>query len=105
MTEALGPPPRDLNERELPIVSLEGPWLRLHAAGREPGYFGRTSLNRFDDPEGEFGVLYSAEDAFGAFIEVYGRDPGFCGNDVCGEFCQPPSQTRYSRDVLGINGY
>ena len=76
MTERLGPPPHDLHERELPIVRLEGPWLRLHAARREPVFFGRTGLNRFDDPEGEYGVLYAAEDAFGAFIEVYGRDLG-----------------------------
>ncbi|QYJ15618.1 hypothetical protein Rxycam_01442 [Rubrobacter xylanophilus DSM 9941] len=76
MTERLGPPPADLNERELPIVRLEGPWFRLHAAGRDPVFFGRTGLNRFDDPEREFGVLYAAEDVFGAFIEVYGRDPG-----------------------------
>jgi hypothetical protein len=58
VTERLGPP-HDLNERELPIVRLEGPWLRLHAAGREPVFFGRTGLNRFDDPEGEYGVLYA----------------------------------------------
>ncbi len=76
MTERLGPPPADLDERELPIVRLEGPWLRLHAAERDPVFFGRTGLNRFDDPDGEFGVMYAAEDAFGAFIEVYGRDPG-----------------------------
>jgi RES domain len=76
VTEGLGPPPHAPNERELPIVRLEGPWLRLHAAGREPGFFGKTDLNRFDDPEGEFGILYAAEDAFGTFIEVYGRDPG-----------------------------
>jgi RES domain len=76
VTERLGPPPHDLDQRELPTVRLEGPWLRLHAAGREPVFFGRTGLNRFDDPEGEYGVLYAAEDAFGAFIEVYGRDPG-----------------------------
>lgn len=75
MTERLGPP-RDLHKRELPIVGLEGPWLRLHAVGRDPVFFGRTGLNRFDDPEGEYGVLYAAEDTFGAFIEVYGRDPG-----------------------------
>jgi len=76
VTERLGPPPHDLDERELPIVSLAGPRLRLHAAELEPDFFGRTGVNRFDDPEGEFGVLYAAEDAFGAFIEVYGRDPG-----------------------------
>ena len=72
----MGPPPHDLDERELPIARLEGPWFRLHAAGRDPVFFGRTGLNRFDDPEGEFGVLYMAEDSFEAFIEVYGWDPG-----------------------------
>lgn len=76
MTERLGPPPHDFDERELPIVRLEGPWLRLHAAALEPVFFGRRGLNRFDDPDSTFGVLYVAEDAFGAFIEVYGRDPG-----------------------------
>lgn len=76
MTERLGPPPHDLDQRDLLTVRLEGPWLRLHAAGREPVFFGTTGLNRFDDPREEYGVLYAAEDAFGAFIEVYGRDPG-----------------------------
>jgi RES domain len=76
VTERLGPPPNDLDERELPIARLQGPWFRLHAAGRDPVFFGRTGLNRFEDPEGEFGVLYVAEDSFGAFIGVYGRDPG-----------------------------
>ena len=31
VTEGLGPPLHNLNERELPIVRLEGPWLRLDA--------------------------------------------------------------------------
>jgi hypothetical protein len=52
VTERLGPPPHDLDKRELPIARLEGAWLRLHAARREPVYFGRTDLNRFDDPDG-----------------------------------------------------
>ena len=76
MTKRPGPPPADLAERELPIVRLERPWFRLHAAERDPVFFGRTGLNRFDDTDGEFGVLCAAEDAIGAFIEVYGRDPG-----------------------------
>ena len=69
-------PPPDLPERELPLAILEKPWLRLHAARRDPVFFGKTGANRFDDPRKEFGILYAAEDAFGAFIEVYGRDPG-----------------------------
>ena len=37
-----------------------------------PIFFGRTRQNRFDDPLGEFGVLYAAEDAYGAFAETFG---------------------------------
>ena len=42
VTERLGPPPHDLDERELSMARLEGPWFRLHAAGRDPVLFGRT---------------------------------------------------------------
>jgi hypothetical protein len=39
-------------------------------------HFGRTPLNRFDAPAGEFGVLYVARDAHGAFIETFGHETG-----------------------------
>jgi hypothetical protein len=48
----------------------------MHDARHKPIFFGRTGRNRFDDPEGEYGVLYAAEDAFGAFLETFGRRPG-----------------------------
>jgi hypothetical protein len=38
-------------------------------------YFGRGREYRFDDPESEYGVLYVAEDEFGAFVETFLRDP------------------------------
>ena len=69
-------PPDDLGERELPIVEGRGPWLRMHPIDYDPVFFGKTGRGRFDDPEGEYGVLYAAEDAFGAFVESFGRAPG-----------------------------
>jgi hypothetical protein len=46
---------------------------RHHQSALEPIYFGTTGKNRFDDPDcpagHSFGVLYAAEDAYGAFIE------------------------------------
>ena len=71
-----GLPPDDLGEREPPIVEGRGPWMRMHRVQYDPVFFGKTGLGRFDDPEGEYGVLYAAEDAFGAFIESFGRAPG-----------------------------
>ena len=53
-----------------------GPWKRMHPVEHDPEFFGRTGLNRFDYLRGECGVLYAAEDAFGAFIESFGRTPG-----------------------------
>ncbi len=50
--------------------------MRMHRVDHDPVFFGRTGGGRFDDPEGEYGVLYAAEDAFGAFVESFGREPG-----------------------------
>jgi hypothetical protein len=74
--QGLPPPPADLRDRELPITEESGPWTRMHSVEHDPVFFGRTGLNRFDDPRSEYGVLYAAEDAFGAFIESFGRAPG-----------------------------
>ncbi len=65
-------PPRDLWERRLPIVSSRGPWFRIHRRGRDPVFFGRTGLGRFDAPDASYGVLYAAQDFLGAFIETFG---------------------------------
>ena len=50
--------------------------MRMHPVEYDPVFFGKTGLGRFDDPESEYGVLYAAEDAFGAFVESFGRAPG-----------------------------
>lgn len=69
-------PPADLDRRPLPLLTAPGPWVRLHRLDRDPVFFGRTGLNRFDAPAGEYGVLYAAGDVHGAFVETFGRTGG-----------------------------
>lgn len=57
-------------DRLLPLAEGAGPWLRLHAAQFGALYFGRTGRNRFDAPDGSFGVMYAAESPEGAFAET-----------------------------------
>jgi len=67
-------PPAGLSSRSLPLKQSSGPWIRIHACSREAAFFGRTGDNRFDAPDGSYGVLYAAEDTLGAFVETFG-DP------------------------------
>lgn len=69
-------PPADLPSRRLPLVSVSGPFYRIHGAAASPIHFGHTPRNRFDDPEREFGVLYVGEDEACAFIETFGWKTG-----------------------------
>jgi hypothetical protein len=69
-------PPSDLHARALPVVTHGGSLFRTHLRSDAPFYFGRTGRNRFDDPLGEYAVLYAARDAFGAFIETFGQVTG-----------------------------
>ena len=69
-------PPDDIMRRALPLVERSGPWLRMHHAASDPVHFGRSGAGRFDAPEHDFGVLYMADDAHGAFIETFGRRTG-----------------------------
>jgi hypothetical protein len=69
------PPPADLASRELLIhVSTDSDtWYRSHAMDKGPLFFGRTMTQRWDAPEGEYGVLYLGSDPFCAFMESIGR--------------------------------
>jgi len=69
-------PPSDLHARALPVVTTGAVSFELTFAPIAPFYFGRTGRNRFDDPLGEYAVLYAARDAFGAFIETFGQVTG-----------------------------
>ncbi|MHB0877269.1 MAG: RES family NAD+ phosphorylase [Anaerolineae bacterium] len=69
-------PPADLADRPLPVVAHAGPWVRVHLGRYDAVHFGRAARNRFDAPDGSFGVLYLAADAFCAFVECFGRPTG-----------------------------
>src|SRR5688500_14349481 len=60
--------PGHLARLRLPILETRRPWTRTHAPHYGPLYFGRSEFNRFDAPAGQYGVLYVAADAEGAFI-------------------------------------
>lgn len=49
-------------------------WFRLYKSSKDPLFFGRTKLARFDAAQGEFGVLYVAREIEGAFVETLARD-------------------------------
>ena len=67
--------PQDFDRKRLHVVQRSGPWQRLHREEHSALHFGKGRENRFDDPEGEYGALYVAEDEFGAFVETFLRDP------------------------------
>lgn len=59
-----------LGERRLPIIELQQDWLRLHLRAHGPLYYGKRRLNRFDDPDGAYGVLYLGQDLGCCLAEV-----------------------------------
>jgi hypothetical protein len=67
--------PPDFDRKRLHVVRRSGPWQRMHLEEYSALYFGKGRENRFDDPRSEYGVLYVAEDEFGAFVETFLRDP------------------------------
>jgi hypothetical protein len=71
-------PAADLNSRSpLTFTIPAGTTLfRFHDGSKGPLFFGRTGRNRFDAPDGSFGVLYAALDEHCAFIETFGQPTG-----------------------------
>lgn len=69
-------PSAALASRKLPLVRLRGPFSRIHRQKLAPLHFGTSKLNRFDAPNGEFGVLYVGQDILCAFIETFGHATG-----------------------------
>src|SRR5947209_19069578 len=69
-------PPHDLSSRSLPLVdgsSLKVNWTRMSGCRHGTSlYWGKGRRYRFDDSEGQFGVMYVGEDAGCAFIETFG---------------------------------
>jgi hypothetical protein len=76
-----GPPP-DLGKRRLHLTRLESPLFRIFPIKREPLYFGKRGLGRWDDPSRRFGVLYAAATPAGAFAERLLVRPGMLTQGV-----------------------
>jgi hypothetical protein len=64
-------PPVDIAGLSPILRRYTEPLFRIHRRERDALHFGRSAANRFDSPDGKFGVLYAATDPFGAFIEVF----------------------------------
>jgi hypothetical protein len=96
-------PPRDFNDRELLIREVRGPLFRIHSGSRNPIYFGRAARNRFDAPAGEFGVLYCAEDEWGAFIETFGQVTGVSSVTVTTLVANPLAKVALGRPLRMID--
>jgi hypothetical protein len=69
-------PPVDLASWNLPLIEINEPLFRIHQTQHSPLYYGSSGNNRFDAPNGEYGVMYAAADANGAFIETFGSATG-----------------------------
>jgi hypothetical protein len=71
-------PPDDLDDRSPLLLkpSAGTVFSRFHNWTKEPLFFGRTAGNRFDAPDGSFGVLYVGFDEHCAFIETFGQSTG-----------------------------
>jgi hypothetical protein len=69
-------PPADFEQRSLPTITLDLEWVRIHQTRYDPIYFNRSNNYRFNAPSGEFGVLYTAQTAYGAFLETLGHETG-----------------------------
>jgi len=71
-------PPADFATRDLPIETAprDATFVRIHRSTLDPLYFGRAGDNRFDDPEGRYGVCYAARSLEGAFAETCLREVG-----------------------------
>jgi hypothetical protein len=66
-------PPSDLGKRRLRLVRMPETVVRISRAGyRDPFFWSRLGRNRFDLPDGRYGVLYAAQDLETCVLEVFG---------------------------------
>ncbi|HWM89354.1 MAG TPA: RES family NAD+ phosphorylase [Thermoanaerobaculia bacterium] len=91
------PGPTHVVARPLPLRTWSDPLYRICRVDRDPIYFGKDARSRFDDPRWEFGVLYAAGTAEGAFVETCIRDerPG-SGRCLTQAFLEERRLTRIS---------
>jgi hypothetical protein len=66
-------PPADFGQRRLRLVRAPEQLVRISRAGfRDPLFWSRLGRNRFDLPDGRYGLLYTAEDLETCVLEVFG---------------------------------
>ena len=66
-------PPADLGKRRLRLVRVPEILVRISRVGyRDPFFWSRLGQNRFDLPDGRYGVLYTAQDLETCVLEVFG---------------------------------
>ncbi|TAN16599.1 MAG: RES domain-containing protein [Rhizobiaceae bacterium] len=87
-------PPPDLHERRPDLIDFPtGDKLyRFYTAQWEPIFFDRSTIGRFNAPDGSYGVLYAAKTLAGAFAETFLRTPGRTLIDL--EFLQRKAYVR-----------
>ncbi len=69
-------PAADFAKRDVPILSSQRNWYRVHPIDKEPLYFGQSTNNRFDAPDGAFRTTYVAQTPSIAFLETHGHATG-----------------------------
>jgi hypothetical protein len=71
-------PPDDLARRRPRLVRLRRGTVihRFYTADYDPIFFDTSHLGRVNAPDGSYGVLYAAREAYGAFAETFLRVPG-----------------------------
>jgi hypothetical protein len=66
-------PPADFGKRRLRLVRVPEIVVRISRAGyRDPFFWSRLGRNRFDLPDGRYGVLCTAQDLETCVLEVFG---------------------------------
>src|SRR5258708_10562740 len=66
-------PPADLGQRRLRLVRAPEILVRISRAGyRDPFFWSRLGRNRFDLPDGRYGVLYATQDLETCVLKVFG---------------------------------
>jgi hypothetical protein len=71
-------PPADVARRRPRLFPLRAGAVlhRFYTAGFDPVFFDPSREGRLNSPDGSYGVLYTAREAFGAFAETFLRKPG-----------------------------
>jgi len=100
--ESLGPPPEDLHERPLRLSAYRDLAYRVYWLDENPKYFGKEKKWRFDDPLGEYGVMYASTSDLGACAETLLPQPGALAHTAVYGGSIPVSGTNIAAHGLAV---